>query len=424
MLAGTTRAPDDIVTIVPPDLVECTVEKVAINAVMAGCKPEYLPVVLACLEAACTDEFNAHGLLATTYFSGPVVIVNGPIAARIGMNSGINALGQGNRANATIGRALQLVIRNVGGGKPGGVDRATLGNPGKYSFCFAEDEAGSPFEPLAQSQGAAAGMSAVTLFAGAGVQPVVDQRSRTPESLARTLAVCLRRRAPEADRWFRRAGGDLAGTRTGLPGGTLGSRPAHDRTRRTPRVGGGGARRGRGWHRRGHSRAAGGRDAAEIQARRTPDRTCGWDGGPVLGHHRGVGEWPHRQSASHEGGACVTGGVGQRSQTGNKSASHEGGGRMTTTTVTRVVLDPTGELAPAEIARVARPASLDGKTIGLLDISKARGDVFLDRLASRLEERGMAVRRYAKPTFTKPAPVDLRHEISTTCDVVIEALAD
>ncbi len=120
---------------------------------MAGCRPEYLPVVLAAVEAACTDEFNMHGLLATTYFSGPMIVVNGPIAERIGMNSGGNVLGQGNRANLTIGRALQLVIRNVGGGQPGGVDRATLGNPGKLSFCFAEDEAGSPWEPLSVQRG-------------------------------------------------------------------------------------------------------------------------------------------------------------------------------------------------------------------------------------------------------------------------------
>jgi hypothetical protein len=192
MLGGTSGDPGDVVAVVPPDLVECTVEKAAINAVMAGCLPEYLPVVLAALEAACTDEFNIHGVLATTYASGPAVIVNGPIAARIGMNSGVNVLGQGNRANATIGRALQLIIRNVGGGVPGGVDRATHGNPGKYTFCFAEDEARSPWESLAVERGVAPGRSAVTLFAGSGVQYVMDQRSRTPESLASSLAACLR----------------------------------------------------------------------------------------------------------------------------------------------------------------------------------------------------------------------------------------
>jgi len=192
MLGGTARSPDEVVAVVPPDLVPCTVEKVAVNAVLAGCKPEYLPVVIAAVEAACTDEFNMHGVLATTYFAGPVVVVNGPVARAIGMNSGTNALGQGNRANATIGRALQLVVRNVGGGRPGGVDRATLGQPGKYTFCFAEDEEGSPWEPLSVSRGMPAGASAVTLFAGEAPRAVVDQRSRTPESLARTLAACLR----------------------------------------------------------------------------------------------------------------------------------------------------------------------------------------------------------------------------------------
>ncbi|HLY84666.1 MAG TPA: thioredoxin family protein [Acidimicrobiales bacterium] len=192
MLDGTTRDPDEVVAVVPPDLVECTVEKVAINAVLAGCKPEYLPVVLAAVEAACTDEFNAHGVLATTYFVGPVVIVNGPIARAIGMNSGVNAFGQGNRANATIGRALQLVIRNVGGGRPGEVDRAMLGNPGKYTFCFAEDEEGSPWEPLSVERGMPPGTSTVTLFAGEGPRGVNDQLSRDPSSLSRSLAACLR----------------------------------------------------------------------------------------------------------------------------------------------------------------------------------------------------------------------------------------
>ena len=191
MLDGTSRAPEEVVAVVPPNLAPATVEKVAINAVMAGCRPEYLPVVLAAVEAACTDEFNIHGVLATTWFVGPVVVVNGPVSRAIGMNSGINALGQGNRANATIGRALQLVIRNVGGGRPGEVDRATLGTPGKYSFCFAEDETGSPWESLAVERGYGPDQSAVTVFAGGGVRGVRDQQSRTPESLARSLAVCL-----------------------------------------------------------------------------------------------------------------------------------------------------------------------------------------------------------------------------------------
>jgi hypothetical protein len=121
-----------------------------------------------------------------------VVVVNGPIAARLGMNGGVNCLGQGNRANATIGRALQLVVRNVGGGLPGGIDRATFGGPGKYSFCFAEDEEGSPWEPLSVERGFARGTSTVSLFPGHGPSAVLDQISRTPESLARTFAAKLR----------------------------------------------------------------------------------------------------------------------------------------------------------------------------------------------------------------------------------------
>lgn len=192
MLEGTTRSPDEVVAVVPPDLVEVAVEKVAVNAVLAGCRPEYLPVVLAAVQAACTDEFNMHGLLATTMPVGPVLIVNGPIRRRISMNSGVNALGQGNRANSTIGRALQLVIRNVGGGRPGGIDRATHGNPGKVGFCFAEDEEGSPFTPLSVDLGFAAGVDTVTLFPGDAPRCLVDQLSRTPESLASSFAVNLR----------------------------------------------------------------------------------------------------------------------------------------------------------------------------------------------------------------------------------------
>ena len=191
MLSGTTRRPDEVLGLVPPDLAPCTVEKVAINAVMAGCKPEYLPIVLAAVEAALIDEFGMHGILCTTMFAGPLLIVNGPMGRAVGINSGVNALGQGHRANASIGRAVQLVIRNVGGGRPGEVDRATLGTPGKYTFCFAEAE-DSVWEPLSVQRGYRRDQSTVTLFAGEGVQGVVDQKSRTPESLARSFALCLR----------------------------------------------------------------------------------------------------------------------------------------------------------------------------------------------------------------------------------------
>jgi len=192
MLQGTNRSADAVIGNIPPDNLACTIEKVAINAVLAGCKPEYFPTVLASVEAALQDKFCMHGLLCTTYFSGPVMIVNGPVTREIGLNSGVNALGQGNRANATIGRTLQLLIRNVGGGLPGGIDRAVMGNPGKYTYCFAEDESDEDWSTLAQDRGFDRSESVINLFAGEGLQPIVDQRSRNPESLVRTMSNSLR----------------------------------------------------------------------------------------------------------------------------------------------------------------------------------------------------------------------------------------
>ncbi len=192
MLEGTNRDPAEVLGALPPDYEECTVEKAAINAVMAGCLPEYLPVVLAATESFAAEPFNAHGVVATTWYSGPVIVVNGPISTRIGMNAEHNVFGPGNRANATIGRALNLIIRNVGGARPGDVDRSTQGHPAKYTMAFPEREADSPWTSLAVERGVPEGASAMTLFAGQGPTPIADQKSTTPESLARSLAGGLR----------------------------------------------------------------------------------------------------------------------------------------------------------------------------------------------------------------------------------------
>jgi hypothetical protein len=191
MLGGTKRRAEEVIGRIPPYLAPCTVEKAAINAVMAGCRPEYMPVLLAALEAALEPVFTLHGVLATTYFSSPVIVVNGPVARRIGMNSGINALGPGNRANATIGRALNLIVQNVGGGRSGEADRSTLGAPSKFTLCFAEDESDPDWEPLSVARGFARGGSTVTLFQGHGVEAFVDQKSRTAEALTRSMAMSL-----------------------------------------------------------------------------------------------------------------------------------------------------------------------------------------------------------------------------------------
>jgi hypothetical protein len=190
-LDHTSRHPQDVVGTVPPYGGTATVEKVAINAVMAGCPGETLPIVLAAVEAACDESFAMHGLLATTYPAGPLVVISGPLATRAGMNSAGNCLGQGNRANTTIGRALQLVVRNVGGGRPQHEDRATHGQPGKLSACFAERMEDSPWPPLSVDRGFAADDTTVTLFAAEAPRVVVDQLARDPDGLCHSLALAL-----------------------------------------------------------------------------------------------------------------------------------------------------------------------------------------------------------------------------------------
>ncbi|MBM3645909.1 MAG: hypothetical protein FJX02_16430 [Alphaproteobacteria bacterium] len=154
---------------VPPRWGSLTREVLAINLVMAGCRPDYAPVVRAALLALTQTAFNLNGVQATTHMAAPLVIVNGPIAQRIGMNAGHNCFGSGNRANATIGRAIRLVLLNVGGGTPGDLDKATLGHPGKYSYCIAENESASPFAPYHVDKGFAAEDS--TVFAIAAEPP-------------------------------------------------------------------------------------------------------------------------------------------------------------------------------------------------------------------------------------------------------------
>lgn len=231
MLERTSRDPAEVVGVVPPYDGEATVEKVAVNAVMAGCPPEALPVVLAAVEAACRPEFALHGLVATTYPAGPTVVVSGPYADEIGMNSGGNCLGQGNRPNLTIGRALQLVVRNVGGGKPGEEDRAAHGQMGKLGSCFAEDVDGSPWDPFSAERGVPPDETGVTLVATEAPRVLVDQLAREPEGLCASLALALESVAhpkqrlafdallvvgPEHARVFREAGWSRAQVRERL----------------------------------------------------------------------------------------------------------------------------------------------------------------------------------------------------------------
>ena len=173
---------------VPPSHGEATLERIAACAVLAGCRPAYFPVVRAAAEAALEPAFNAHGIAVTTQPAGPILVVNGPVREQLGINGGMGALGPGTRANMTIGRALRLLLTLTGGARPGGLDRATLGHPGKVGTCFAENEEASPWEPLHVERGFPADASTVTLVAGDAPLSISEHRSRTPADLASTLA--------------------------------------------------------------------------------------------------------------------------------------------------------------------------------------------------------------------------------------------
>src|SRR5437870_1184671 len=176
---------------IPSRNTRVTAEKAAINAVMAGCRPEYFPVVVAAIRGLCRPAFAYHGPASSTGGSAMVLIVNGPIARTLGINAGNNLFGQGHRPNATIGRAVRLIMMNVMNTRPGLLDRATFGNPGKYSFCFAEHEDDPPWEPLHVARGLRAEDSAVTVYASNSLYQVYNQLAAAPEPLLLGFADAL-----------------------------------------------------------------------------------------------------------------------------------------------------------------------------------------------------------------------------------------
>ena len=188
MLHGTILNPDHIVGEIPPNYGSATVERVAINAVMAGCLPEYLPVVLAAVEAINDPAFNLYGIQATTHSCAPLVIVNGPIRESLGMNSSSGAYGPGWRSNATIGRAVRLVLLNIGGGYPGIGDMSTQGAPSKYTYCVAENEEANPWLPLHVDRGFKQNDSTVTVLAGEPPHNINDHSGRSAEDILTLVA--------------------------------------------------------------------------------------------------------------------------------------------------------------------------------------------------------------------------------------------
>ena len=188
MLETTPLAPSTVVGVVEPRRGEATVEKIAVNAVLAGCVPEVFPAVLAAVEAVCEPRFNLVALNTTTCCATPALMLSGPARQRLGIECGYSCLGHNGRANATIGRALRLVMRNVGGAIPGAVSKSVFGQPGRVSLCFGEWEEKSPWEPFHVRRGFARDESVVTAVCATGTQDIADIYAETGEELVWILA--------------------------------------------------------------------------------------------------------------------------------------------------------------------------------------------------------------------------------------------
>ena len=191
MLKGTKKDPEEVLGTLPPSGNDATVGLVAVNAVMAGCLPEYMPVLVAAVQALAEPSLGLHNIQATTHPVAPIVIVNGPIRHSIGMNWGCNLFGPANRANATIGRAVRLILLNIGGGLPGTFDLSTHGQPSKYSFCIAENEEENPWEPLHVEMGYEKTDSVVTVNGVENPHNINDHTADDAENLLVTYAASI-----------------------------------------------------------------------------------------------------------------------------------------------------------------------------------------------------------------------------------------
>lgn len=188
MLQYTDREPDHVVGEIPPLYGQATVEKIATNAVLAGCDPEYFPVVLAATQGIVREEFNLYAILSTTHPCWPLVMVNGPLVEELEINYGRNAMGQGFRANATIGRAITMLCMNLGGAVPGQSDDATLGGPHKFGMCWAENEEETPWEPYHVEQGYESDTTTVTVFGAEPPHNINDHVARDAPTVLTTAA--------------------------------------------------------------------------------------------------------------------------------------------------------------------------------------------------------------------------------------------
>jgi peroxiredoxin len=191
MLNACDLAPQSVVGRIPPIYGEATVEKIAANAVMAGCPPEMMRVLIPLVRAICDENFNTHGVQATTHFAAPLIVINGPVRKELGFWSRQNVFSNVARANSTLGRALQLMLLNIGGARPDGIDMSALGNPGKFSFCIAENEEDNPWEPFHVDRGFSRDQSALTLFAAEPPRGVSEHTAQKGSTLLRAICQVL-----------------------------------------------------------------------------------------------------------------------------------------------------------------------------------------------------------------------------------------
>ena len=191
MILGSFRGADDLIAVLPPRMGAATVRQIAICAVMAGCLPEYMPVVIAAVEGIADDAYGLSHRAITTHPGAPLIIVNGPIVRKIGLNAGTGVFGPGWRANATIGRAVRLAMVNIGGALPGITDMAQHGHPGKYSYCIAEDEEANPWEPLHVERGFRAEQSVVTVLNAEAPHNISENMHTTAREILTTCASSL-----------------------------------------------------------------------------------------------------------------------------------------------------------------------------------------------------------------------------------------
>lgn len=191
MITGSVRSADDLIALLPPRMGAATVRQIAVSAVMAGCLPEYMPVLVAAVEAVADDAYGLSHRAITTHPGAPLIIVNGPIVKKIGINAGTGVFGPGWRANATIGRALRLAMMNIGGALPGITDMSQHGHPGKYTYCIAEDEEANPWEPLHVERGFRPEQSVVTVLNAEAPHNISENMHTTAREILTTCASSL-----------------------------------------------------------------------------------------------------------------------------------------------------------------------------------------------------------------------------------------